>query len=148
MSTDAVNPRKVSRQMALQGIDIPFSVLKNSDAFITQVHKGVPGIVLQQAIEVLGHRKQLLKILKEKPANLGHVYRNRLDKADSESVLSFIRLFSEAVGVFKSLERADDWLATALPAFGGRCPIELCDTFEGRALVTAALRKIELGDFS
>ena len=135
--------------MALQGIDIPFSVLKSSDAFIAQVHEGVPSIVVQQAIEVLGHRKQLLKILGEKPANLGHVYRrNRLDKARSESVLSFIRLYSEAVGVFKSLERADDWLSTALPAFDGRCPIELCDTFEGRGLVTAALRKIENGDFS
>lgn len=135
--------------MALQGIDISPSVFDSTLNFIQAVQEGLSGVVVKQAIGVLGHRELFVDILGVQSANLSRVYRRkRLDKTDSESVLDVLRVVSEATRVFESRERADEWLATPLTALGGHRPIDLCDTFEGRDLVRSALRKVEFGDFS
>lgn len=140
---------QAQKGVPLQGIDIPATVFESTLNFIRAVHEGLPGTVVRQAIGTLGHRELFVDILGVQSANLSRVYRRkRLDKADSESVLDLLRVVSEAIRVFESHEIADEWLSTSLPAMGGYRPIELCDTFEGRDLVRAALRKLEYGDFS
>ena len=139
----------ITRSRPLQGINIPASVFESSLTFIRAVYTGIPGEVVREAIEVLGHRELFAKILNVNSANLSRVYRrNRLNKTDSESILDLLRLISEAALVFKSRDLANEWLSTILPALGGKRPTDLCDTFEGRKLVRFTLRKVEYGDFS
>lgn len=52
-----------------------------------------------------------------------------------------------AASVFGSREQGNEWLMAQVPALGSERPVDLCDTFEGRALVREALRKIEYGEF-
>ncbi|WP_372779898.1 antitoxin Xre/MbcA/ParS toxin-binding domain-containing protein [Litorivivens sp.] len=139
----------ITQSTQLWGIDIPVSVFENSLTFIGAVRAGLPGAVVREAIEVLGHRELFAKILEVKSANLNRFYRRkRLNKTDSESILDLLRLISEAALVFKSRDLANEWLSSILPALGGKRPADLCDTFEGRKLVRVTLRKVEYGDFS
>lgn len=46
-----------------------------------------------------------------------------------------------------TLGQAGEWLATETAAMGGKKPIDLCDTFEGRGLVRDAIRRIDYGEF-
>lgn len=133
----------------LQGIDIPASVFENRLDFIRAVREGISGSVVRQAIAVIGHRDLFVDILGVKSANLCRVYRRkRLSKRDSESVLDLLRVVGESARIFEARNLAEEWLSTALPVLGGSRPIDLCNTFEGRSLVCASLRKIEHGDFS
>ena len=73
--------------------------------------------------------------------------RKALGPAQSEVLLDTLRVFFRATSAFGSLDRASEWLDTALPALGGQRPIDLCDTFEGRRLVQDAIQRIEHGEF-
>ena len=52
------------------------------------------------------------------------------------------------ISIFGDTDKAQAWLETALPALGGRSPLELCDTVAGRAPVQDTLRKIAFGEFA
>lgn len=62
--------------------------------------------------------------------------------------LDTARVLRQAREVWKSEATTKEWLHSPVPALGGRTPIELLDTAEGRRLVSAVLLKIESGDFS
>ena len=69
-------------------------------------------------------------------------------RPQSDALLDTLRVFFRAASVFESPERVREWLETVLPALGGRRPVDLCNTAEGRRLVQDAIRRIEHGEFS
>ena len=104
---------------------------------------------MKQALDVVGYRALIVRLLGTTSGNLHRVYRRKaLGPAQSEALLDTLRVFGHAERTFAGLAPAREWLETALPALGGQRPIDLCDTFEGRRLVRDAIRRIEYGEFS
>ena len=133
---------------AIQGIKVPPAVFSDHETFIEATRKGLPGNIVKQAVDALGHRELFVRLLETTTGNLNRFYRRKsLNAYHSEGILDTLRVFSRANSVFGDPEIAGEWLDTAIPALGGRTPISLCDTFEGRNLVKVALRKIEFGEF-
>jgi putative toxin-antitoxin system antitoxin component (TIGR02293 family) len=133
---------------AIKGIKLAPVVFSDHETFIEASRKGLPGNIVKQAIEALGHRDLFVRLLETTTGNLSRFYRRKnLNTSHSEGILDTLRVFSKANSVFGDSDVASEWMDTALPALGGRTPISLCDTFEGRNLVQIALRKIEYGEF-
>ena len=144
----ARDPQEGPPTVGMEGIDVPPVALVDPSAFIRTARLGLPGNVVRQAVRVLGHRELFVRLLGTTAGNLNRYYRRKtLGQAQSESLLDILRLVSQAVAAFGDLERASEWLDTALPGLGGQRPIDLCDTFEGRGLVRNAIRRIEYGEF-
>ncbi len=134
--------------VGMDGIDVSPLALADPSAFIRTARLGLPGAIVKQAVGVLGHRELFVRLLGTTAGNLNRYYRRKsLGPAQSEAMLDTLRLVSQAVSTFGDLERASEWLDTALPGLGGQRPIDLCDTFEGRGLVRNAIRRIEYGEF-
>ncbi|NBC16500.1 MAG: DUF2384 domain-containing protein [Bacteroidetes bacterium] len=72
----------------------------------------------------------------------------RLKPTESERLLRLARLFERAVEVLGSPERARTWMSTALPALGGRSPLDYADTEPGAREVERVLGRIAHGVFS
>lgn len=133
----------------LQTVNIPPAVLTDRGAFIQAVRRGIPGQLVKQAITTLGERELFIRLLNTTSANLSRVYRKKtLTRIDSEEVLDTLRMYQEAVTVFEDQSMVQEWLHTSIPALAGERPVDLCDTFEGRALIRESLRAIEYGKFS
>lgn len=132
----------------IEGIDISPAAFTDGLAFIQTVKSGLPGEVIRQAVNVVGHRELFVRLLGTTSGNLSRLYRRKtLGKGPSEALLDALRVVARAVAVFGTLGQADEWLDTEIAALGGHRPIDLCDTFEGRGLVRDAIRKIEYGEF-
>lgn len=132
----------------VEGIEVPPAVFDDRSAFVEAARRGLPGAVVKQAVQALGHRDLFVRLLGTTPGNLNRFYRRRtLAPAQSEALLDVLRVFVRAASAFGSRERGNEWLVTPVPALGGQRPVDLCDTFEGRTLVREALRKIEFGEF-
>lgn len=133
---------------AIQGVKIPVAVFSNHTTFIAATRKGLPGKIVKQAVDALGHRDLFVRLLETTTGNLNRFYRRKtLNAYHSEGILDTLRVFSKANSVFGDPDVASEWLDATIPALGGQSPISLCDTFEGRDLVQIALRKIEYGEF-
>ena len=132
----------------LEAVDVPPAALVDRSAFIDAARAGLPGEVVKQAIDVFGHRELIVRLVGTTSGNLHRVYRRKaLGPAQSEVLLDTLRVFFRATEAFGSLERANEWMDTALPALNGERPADLCDTFEGRRLVQDAIQRIEHGEF-
>lgn len=132
----------------IAGISVPSAAFVDQAAYIRTVRAGLSGEVVKQAIDAIGHRDFFARLLGTTSGHLGRLYdRESLGRARTEGLLDTLRTFAAAAAAFGGLERAQDWLDTALPALGGDRPIDLCDTFEGRRLVREIIRTVEYGEF-
>ncbi|MGI9286849.1 MAG: antitoxin Xre/MbcA/ParS toxin-binding domain-containing protein [Pseudomonadales bacterium] len=132
---------------AIQGVAVPAAVFADHATFIEATRTGLPGAVVKQAVDALGHRDLFVRLLETTTGNLSRFYRRKaLNAYHSEGILDTLRVFSKAIRVFDDPDIACEWLDTRIPALGGQRPITLCDTFEGRDMVQTALRKIEYGE--
>ena len=137
------HPAAVQR---IEDIGVPSAAFVDQAVYIRTVRAGLSGEVVKQAIDAIGHRDFFVRLLGTTSGHLSRLYaRKSLDAARTEGLLDTLRLFAAAA--FGGLERAQDWLGTALPALGGDRPIDLCDTFEGRRLIREIVRKVEYGEF-
>ncbi|MDE0285575.1 MAG: DUF2384 domain-containing protein [Gammaproteobacteria bacterium] len=133
----------------IEGIDIPASVFSDRNSLIQAARKGLPGDVIRQAVSILGHREVFVRLMGTTGGNLNRYYRRKaLSPVQSEVLLDMLCVFARAITVFGDIGSAREWLETAIPALGGHSPLEMCDTFAGRALVQGALNKIEYGEFA
>ena len=133
----------------IEGIRIEADLLRNRESFIRVAREGLPGDVARDAVATLGRHELFAKVMHTSPANLSRCYRREfLTPAQSEGLLDTLRLFDYARQVFGAFGKVQAWLDAEVPALGNQRPVELLDTFEGRALVTETLAKIEYGDFS
>lgn len=138
-----------SAQAFLDQLPISERAFSDPADYIRLVRIGIPGEVVRQAVQLLGHREMFVRLLHTSSANLSRFYRRKaLDPVASEEVLDALRLFAEAERVWGSLGTAETWLNTPVPALAGERPLDLFDTFEGRQWVREVLRKIEFGEFS
>ena len=110
----------------IEGVDVSPAAFVDRSAFIDAARTGLSGEILKQAIDVFD-----FEVVAEKTLPL----------------LDTLRVFFLATSAFGSLDRANEWLDTAVPALGGQRPVDLCDTFEGRRLVQDAIGRIEHGEF-
>ena len=70
------------------------------------------------------------------------------DMANTIENLDRARVLRQARDVWESEAAAKDWLQGPVRALGGKTPVELLDTAEGRRQVSEVLRMIETGDFT
>ena len=132
----------------IEGVDVSVAAFVDRSAFIDAARTGLSGQVVKQAVDVVGDRDLIVRLVGTTSGNLHRVYRRKaLGQAQSEALLDTLRVFYRAESAFEGLDRAREWLDTVLPALGGQRPIDLCDTFEGRRLVQDAIQKIEYGEF-
>ena len=132
----------------MENFDIPPAVFVDRAAFIDAARTGLPGEVVKQAVDVVGHRELIVRLMGTTRGNLHRLYsRKTLGSVQSEVLLDTLRVFFRAAAAFESLDRACEWLDATVPALGGQRPIDLCDTFEGRRLVQDAIHRIEHGEF-
>ena len=139
------HPAAVQR---IEGIGVPPAAFVDQAVYIRTVRAGLSGEVVKQAIDTIGHRDFFVRLLGTTSGHPSRLYgRKSLGAARTEGLLDTLRLFTAAAAAFGGLDRAQDWLGTALPALGGDRPIDLCDTFEGRRLVREIILKVEYGEF-
>ena len=149
MTQETVAREIVARPAAgMEAFDIPPAVFVDRGAFIDAARMGLPGEIVKQAVDVVGHRELIVRLMGTTRGNLHRLYsRKTLGPAQSEVLLDTLRVFFRAASAFESLERACEWVDAAVPALGGQRPVDLCDTFEGRRLVQDAIQRIEHGEF-
>jgi len=71
-----------------------------------------------------------------------------LDRAESDRLVRYARLFLRAAEVLGGADSARSWLAAAAFAFDGESPLDYADTEIGAREVEALLGRIEHGVFS
>ncbi|WP_372614187.1 antitoxin Xre/MbcA/ParS toxin-binding domain-containing protein [Halomonas sp.] len=131
-------------------VGLPRDVYTDQEVFIRTVREGVSGRILKKAVSAMpDDRKVFVRLLETDSGNLHRFYKRKsLGRAQSEELLDTLKLYIEAEKVFGDREIAEDWLHTPVPALSGSRPVDLFDTFAGRAMVRQALRKISFGEFS
>ncbi len=71
-----------------------------------------------------------------------------LDRAESDRLVRYGRLFSHASAALGGNEGARSWLVAPAIAFHGECPLDYADTEIGAREVDALLGRLEHGVFS
>lgn len=101
--------------------------------------------------------RELLGLSEERFANLLGMSRatlhrrkkaGRLDRAESDRLVRYARLFNRAAGALGGDGPAQRWLSSPAVAFGGELPLDFADTEIGAREVEALLGRIEHGVFS
>lgn len=146
-----MNQDKVSYWDAISE-DAPSSVLREPEAayMVDRVRDGLKMAEFQSLQEILG-------ITEERLAGLlgisrATIHRRKksgsLDRAESDRLVRYARLFSQACLALGGSEGARSWLSAPALAFQGECPLDFADTETGAREVEALLGRLEHGVFS
>jgi putative toxin-antitoxin system antitoxin component (TIGR02293 family) len=149
-NTSIIVAKRVNTMTVIRVASLPQEILDDDVAFIRAVRKGIPGQVVREAVALLGgHRELIADLVGTTPGNLHRIYKKQaLGKAESEGILDLFRLFAYAKTIFDSDDIVREWLGCEIPALSGSRPIEIMDTFQGRAMVRDVLGRIGHGEFS
>jgi uncharacterized protein (DUF2384 family) len=95
-------------------------------------------------------KDMLAKILNISIASLNNQYiKTSLNKTQTESVLGFIKIWSELMVLFKNRNKnVNHWLCNVKEPLCGNTPISLMDTAHGREVVSDMIYRIKTGDLS
>lgn len=128
------------------------SVLREPEApyLIERVRDGLPITELHATQELLGLTEERLGgLLGMSRATLHRRKKTgQLDRAESDRLVRYARLFSRATAALGGIEGARSWLLAPARAFHGECPLDFADTEIGAREVEALLGRIEHGVFS
>lgn len=149
-NTCIIGAKRVNEMTVFRVASFPQEILDDDVAFIRAVRKGIPGQVAREAVSLLGgHREIIADLAGTTPGNLHRIYKKQaLGKTESEGILDLFRLFAYAKTIFDSDDIVREWLGCEIPALSGSRPIDLMDTFQGRAIVRDVLGRIKQGEFS
>jgi putative toxin-antitoxin system antitoxin component (TIGR02293 family) len=100
-----------------------------------------------------------LKALRLSPATVNKKAKQdgTLSPGESERVLGMAKLVGQLEAMIQASGNPEGfdatgwmsrWLQAPLPALGGQCPMDLMDTMEGQALVSAALAQMQSGAYA
>jgi putative toxin-antitoxin system antitoxin component (TIGR02293 family) len=149
-NTCIIDAKRVNEMTVIRVASFPQEILDDDVAFIRAVRKGIPGQVARETVALLGgHRELIADLAETTPGNLHRTYKKpALSKTQSEAFLDLIRVFTYAATIFDSDDIVREWLGCEIPALSGSRPIDLMDTFQGRAIVRDVLGSIKHGEFS
>jgi putative toxin-antitoxin system antitoxin component (TIGR02293 family) len=127
---------------------------------IKLVKAGAPAILVTYLVDDMAITKELLyKTIGLPRATIDRKVRvgARLTPNESERIIGIAQLVGQVEQMiaesgdhnkFDAGKWVAAWLATPLPALGGRCPGTLMDTAEGRALVADLVSRMQSGAYS
>lgn len=128
------------------------SVLREPEApyMIGKVRDGLPMAEFHALRDLLGLTEERLAGLLGMSRATLHRRKSHgtLDRAASDRLVRFARLFVRASDVLGGEKAARSWLAAPAVAFQGECPLDFADTEIGAREVEALLGRIEHGVFS
>lgn len=128
------------------------SVLREPEApyLINRVRDGLPMAEFHAARQMLGlSEERLAALLGMSRATLHRRKKSgHLDRAESDRLVRYARLFSRATTALGGPDGARSWLAAPAVAFHGEFPLDYADTEIGAREVEALLGRIEHGVFS
>jgi putative toxin-antitoxin system antitoxin component (TIGR02293 family) len=128
------------------------SVLRETEAayIINRVRDGLPMVEFQSLREMLElSEERLSALLGMSRATLHRRKKSgHLDRAESDRLVRYARLFSRASEALGGIAGARSWLVAPARAFHGECPLDYADTEIGAREVEALLGRIEHGVFS
>jgi len=128
------------------------SVLGEPEApyLINRVRDGLPMAEFDSARKMLGlSEERLAALLGMSRATLHRRKKSgHLDRAESDRLVRYARLFSRAAAALGGPDGARSWLAAPAVAFHGEFPLDYADTEIGAREVEALLGRIEHGVFS
>jgi putative toxin-antitoxin system antitoxin component (TIGR02293 family) len=128
------------------------SVVREPEAayLIERVRDGLPIGEFESMRELLGiSDERLAGLLGMSRATLHRRKKSGgLDRAESDRLVRFARLFSKASAALGGAAAARSWLVSPAVAFQGECPLDYADTEVGAREVEALLGRFEEGVFS
>ena len=128
------------------------SVLREPEAayILSRVRDGLPMAEFQSLREMLGlSEERLAALLGMSRATLHRRKKSgHLDRAESDRLVRYARLFSRASEALGGIVGARSWLAAPARSFHGECPLDYADTEIGAREVEALLGRMEHGVFS
>ena len=128
------------------------SVLNESAApyLINRVRDGLPMAEFHAVREMLGlSEERLAALLGMSRATLHRRKKSgHLDRAESDRLVRYARLFSRASEALGGFAGARSWLVAPARAFHGECPLDYADTEIGAREVESLLGRLEHGVFS
>ncbi len=144
-----VSAKKIVKYTIPEGLS---SVVREPEAayLIERVRDGLPMGEFHATQELLGLTEERLGgLLGMSRATLHRRKKTgRLDRAESDRLVRYARLFSRATAALGGIEGARSWLLAPARAFHGECPLDFADTEIGAREVEALLGRIEHGVFS
>lgn len=110
---------------------------------------GMKGETLKQVANVLP-KASLARVLETAPSNLSKMYsRKTLSRSQTEAVFESVKVWQDTIELFSNDQSlAMQWFETAIPAIGGEKPIDLFDSFAGRAVIRTLLEQLKYGDYN
>lgn len=139
----------VSRSLAVA--EAP-SVLREPEAplLIARVRKGLPLAEFDALRDLLGvNEERLAGLLGLSRATLHRRKKaGHLDRAESDRLVRYARLFSRAAATLGGAAGARSWLVAPAVAFQGECPLDFADTEIGAREVDDLLGRLQHGVFS
>ena len=128
------------------------SVLREPEApyLINRVRDGLPMAEFHAMRGMLGlSEERIAALLGMSRATLHRRKKcGHLDRAESDRLVRYARLFSRAAATLGGPDGARSWLAAPAVAFHGELPLDYADTEIGAREVEALLGRIEHGVFS
>jgi putative toxin-antitoxin system antitoxin component (TIGR02293 family) len=128
------------------------SVLREPEAayLINRVRDGLPMVEFHAMRDMLDlNEERLAALLGMSRATLHRRKKSgHLDRAESDRLVRYARLFWRAADTLGGPDGARSWLAAPAVAFHGELPLDYADTEIGAREVEALLGRIEHGVFS
>ncbi len=145
MSTELVRPEDAKNPVSSIFPDVD---IMSSKGYLWAVRRGVSGALVKEVIDIIGERELVAKSIGKDVSNLSRVYKVKaLSHMASDNLIDTMRVYAHAYVIYQSMELAQKWMNTKIPALGGEVPVTLLDTHAGRELVRETLFKIEHGEF-
>jgi len=152
------NTKKVDKNLVTESKDIDVLAINyltmpqfKESNLVTAVllKEGMSGELIKILSNIIP-KEMVAKILNISMTNLSHQYKRKsLDKAQTESVVGFLKIWSELMSLFKNQnETVIKWLNKEKGPLCGNTPMSLMDTASGREAVLDMIYRIKTGDFS
>ena len=128
------------------------SVLREPEApyLIARVREGLPLAEFQALLDLLGLSEQRLAGLLDMSRATLHRRKKtgQLDRAESDRLVRYARLFARAAAALGGPAGARSWLVAPAVAFQGESPLDFADTEIGAREVENLLGRLQHGVFS
>jgi putative toxin-antitoxin system antitoxin component (TIGR02293 family) len=116
---------------------------------LESIEAGVPVEMITSFVSVSGVELKHIYVAVIPASTLKHrrIHKQVLTPDESDKLARLVRVFDQAVSVFRDLERSRQWLSTPKKRFKNRTPLEMLRTDFGGRMVEEILVQIDEGMF-